>query len=141
MVQHGVPEGIGPHEGRELELMLAGEKPLAMFSDVVPSSFEWPDELFEPHVSSGDLIKKEFLTETPDGKHNIRYLYYALPDEVWRIEEAHALSLIHFEKFCEEAMESCIQMGHLLGYREEDIQTFVKWAIRGRTTRTQQESV
>lgn len=23
--------------------MLAGEKPLAMFSDIVPSGYEWPD--------------------------------------------------------------------------------------------------
>lgn len=33
-----IPEGIGPHEGKELELMLAGKKPLAMFSDVFPST-------------------------------------------------------------------------------------------------------
>jgi len=54
-----MPKEIGPHEGRELGLMLAGEKPLAMFSDIVPSSYEWPDALFEPYVSSGVLLKRD----------------------------------------------------------------------------------
>ena len=75
LVRHAIPEGIGPHEGRELELMLSGEKPLAMFSDVIASGFEWPDAEFQPHVSSGRLIKKEFLAQTPDGRHTLRTVF------------------------------------------------------------------
>ena len=32
---------VGPHEGRELELMLAGEKPLSMFVEPLDSTFEY----------------------------------------------------------------------------------------------------
>ena len=128
MIRPETPNGIGPHEGRELELMLAGKKPLAMFSDIVPSSYQWPDEQFEPYVASGALVKKEFLTETPDGRHKVRYLFFALPDEVWRIEEAYVLSCKHFDAWCQEAEEACIRLGRLLGYQEADIHAFALWS-------------
>jgi hypothetical protein len=122
-----LPHGIGPHEGRELDLMLSGEKPLAMFCDIVPSAYTWPDARFEPHVSSGRLVQKEMLTETPDGRYTVRHLYYALPHEAWRIDEAHALALMHFETWCDEAADVCAQLGRLLGYREDDIRRFIAW--------------
>ena len=121
-----MPKEIGPHEGRELGLMLTGVKPLAMFSDIVPSSYEWPDALFEPHVSSGVLLKKEFLTELAGG-HTVRHLFFALPKEAWRIEEAYALSLACFAPGSDEAYESCSQLGRLLGYGENEIQVFIQW--------------
>ena len=121
------PEGIGPHEGRELELMLAGEKPLAMFSDVIPSDYPWPDELFEPYVASGRLIKREHLTESQLEGYKVRYLYYALPDEVWRIERVHELNLMSFGGWCDAAADSCRETGRLLGYQEKDIEAFIYW--------------
>jgi hypothetical protein len=132
----GIPKEIGPHEGRGLELMLAGEKPLAMFSDIVPSSYRWPDAQFEPHVASRVLVKKEFLTKTPDGRHQVRYLFFALPNEAWRIDEAFALSRKHFDAWGDEAEEACVRLGRLLGYREEDIRAFALWSgrIKIRTT-------
>jgi hypothetical protein len=130
--QPALPDGIGPHEGRELDLMLTGEKPLAMFCDVVPSPYEWPDAAFEPHVMSGRFVKMDIITNTPDGKYQVRYLYFALPQEAWRIETAHALALKHFETWCPEATEACVRLGRLLGYREDDIQTFVQWSNRFR---------
>jgi len=122
-----IPKEIGPHEGRELELMLAGAKPLAMFADIVPSPYEWPDAAFEPHVAAGRLAKREFLTDRPDG-HIVRYLFYALPDEAWRIEEAYALSLRRFDEPCGEADECCAKLGRLLGYSEHEIEIFIRWA-------------
>lgn len=130
-----VPDGIGPHEGRELDLLLAGEKPLAMFSDVLSSDYVWPDERFAPFVSKGALVKREFITETADGRHKIRHLYFALPNEAWRIEAAHDLSCKHFPVWCDEAEEVCANLGRLLGYREEDIQTFLAWAGKERAAR------
>lgn len=123
-----LPKGIGPHDGRELELMLAGTKPLAMFSDLIPSNYEWPDAAFEPYVSSGALVKQEFLTNAQDGYHKVRHLYFALPKEAWRIERAHALSLLNFDIWCEEAEESCSLLGRLLGYSEKEIEAFINWA-------------
>jgi len=127
-----LPKEIGPHEGRELELMLAGVKPLAMFSDVIPSNYEWPDALFEPHVSSGVFVKREFLTDAKDGRRKVRHLYFALPEEAWRIEKAHALSLMSFDAWCEDAEESCVQLGRLLGYGEDEIEVFIRWASERR---------
>ncbi len=39
---------LGPHEGKELELMLAGEKPLALYFSFYPIPAE-----FEPYLASG----------------------------------------------------------------------------------------
>jgi hypothetical protein len=38
---------IGPHEGKELELMLAGKKHLAAFGDIIP------EKKFPPYVENG----------------------------------------------------------------------------------------
>jgi len=43
-----LPPGIGPHNDRELELMLAGTKPMAMFSDAVHVSAYFPRRRFRP---------------------------------------------------------------------------------------------
>src|SRR5690606_29233921 len=53
------PEGVGPHEDRELELMLAGTKPLAMFGDAVGSAQEAPEDAFAPYVADGAIIRRE----------------------------------------------------------------------------------
>ena len=53
------PEGpsVGPDAGRELELMMAGQKPLSMFLSVTDMD-EWPDEdTFDEVVAGGRLIK------------------------------------------------------------------------------------
>ncbi|MBL6945709.1 MAG: hypothetical protein ISR47_03630 [Rhodospirillales bacterium] len=131
-----IPQGVGPHEGRELELMLSGEKPLALFPDIVPSSYGWPDPLFEPYVVSGVLLKKEFFTKTADERHTVRHLYFALPHEAWRIDEAHSLSLKHFDAWCSEAEGISAQIGRLLGYSETEIQSFVNWARKSRELTT-----
>ncbi|NMM45223.1 hypothetical protein HH303_12085 [Rhodospirillaceae bacterium KN72] len=130
-----VPPEIGPHERRELELMLKGIKPLAMFADVVSPSFHWPDAKFEPHVRSGRIIKREYLKETLDGKYTFRELYYALPNEVWRIERAHELSNLHFDHWSEAVPKICAEMGKLLGYSDHEIAVFLEWSERKRMER------
>jgi len=54
-----IPNGVGPHEFRELELMLAGIKPLAMFFDVIPPTIELPEAEFEPSLKSGQIILRD----------------------------------------------------------------------------------
>ncbi|KAA5606457.1 hemin receptor [Roseospira marina] len=125
-----LPPGIGPHEGRELDLMLSGEKPLALFCDVVPSAFDWPDAQFAPHVAAGRIVAREFWTDGPDDAHRVRHLYYAQPDEAWRIERAHALVTASFDSWGPEAAAACADLGRLLGYREADIQAFLDWSDR-----------
>src|SRR5438128_1255759 len=85
-------DGTAPHEGRELELMLAGRKPLAMFVEIVPyESGIIPDEEFAPHVAAGRIVMREvFKTDlrlpasVRDGR--VRHVLYALPNEAWRID-------------------------------------------------------
>ena len=49
---------VGPNEGRELELMVAGVKPLSMFVEPIEPEFEYfPGEEFDRMASEGRLIK------------------------------------------------------------------------------------
>jgi hypothetical protein len=86
------PPEIGPHEGRELELMLAGKKPLAYFSELTRAvHFEWPDVKFDPYVRSGEIVKRDYLMiETIAGRQEeVRWVFFALPDQDWRIDAAY----------------------------------------------------
>ncbi len=125
-----IPEGIGPHELRELELMLAGEKPLAMFSDVVPSSFEWPEADFEPHVQAGTFIKREEILRHPDMLFPMRLVYYALPQEAWRIEKLHAINAEIHAGRRKSTNQDEFETGRLLGYSDEQVRVFLHWIRR-----------
>lgn len=120
-----LPPGIGPHEGRELELMLSGRKPLAMFYDVIPASFELPEADFAPHVAAGRIVMREEIYTSASTGDLSRYLYYALPAETWRIDVMHRLqAAFHQGRPTSEAIET--QIGRLLGYNQADIQAFLQ---------------
>jgi len=121
---------IGPHEGRELELMLAGKKPLAMFHDLLLADHEIPEEIipeekFKPYVDTGKIIR--YVEDVPTGKANdiIRYVLFSLPDETWRIQAYLWMTKEIFSgrRPADEASE--IFTGRLLGYSEEDISDFL----------------
>src|SRR4051794_16895636 len=84
------PAFIGPHEERELELMLAGTKPLSMFLQDVEFEFElFPEEDFDRAVAQGKLIKHvtmEMMTDHQGRDIELRRVFYALPGEEWRIK-------------------------------------------------------
>lgn len=73
-----LPPGIGPHEGRELALMLAGKKPLAMFNDDWPTDWEPPEIAFDPYVAEGRFVKNEMYVSM-DAYEDGRLRYYFLP--------------------------------------------------------------
>jgi hypothetical protein len=125
------PPEIGPHEERELELMLAGVKPLAYFSELTRADFEFPDAEFEPHVKTGRIIKRDILhIQTLLGQNEeIRSLYYALPGEEWRIDKAHANRLRGYQTRKKSDYDSR-EMGELLGYTKHEIDVFLKWSAR-----------
>jgi hypothetical protein len=82
---------IGPHDGRELELMLAGEKALAVFVEVVPPEAGLdlvPDTAFAPYVAAGRIVRVETLQPAPPPweRAQLRRVYFALADERWRID-------------------------------------------------------
>jgi hypothetical protein len=128
---------IGPHEGRELALMLAGRKPLAMFTEVLPAeSGLIPEDHFLPHVRAGRIVMREaFAPALPvaghPGKLRLRYVLYALPEEAWRIDAMLLLNKVYTRQGgWDEGLERLI--GCLLGYSEADIEAFVKQIARRR---------
>lgn len=128
------PEGIGPHEGRELELMLAGKKPLAMFYEavVLPVSDFYPEEDFMVHVESGALIRRDEIYQPRSGDIAGHYVYYALPSEVWRIDAIHELQLNFFSGRKNWTEDDEWTIGRLLGYSDQEISTFIEWTRNNR---------
>lgn len=119
-----LPPGIGPHEGRELELMLAGEKPLAMFSDV-DGWDGFPDADFAPHVAAGRIVMRETCRSDRMKGLAIRSLYYALPDEEWRIERMMEIERGFRDGGIRNRPALETEIGRLLGYSEADIRAFL----------------
>jgi hypothetical protein len=120
---------IGPHQGKELELMLAGTKKLALFHDALTadetiSEEIIPEKAFAPYVERGQIIRAAKDVHVSDGSI-IRYVCFALPGEEWRMQfclwlaEQRTLKLIPPDDACD------IIVGRLLGYSEEDIEHFL----------------
>jgi hypothetical protein len=121
---------IGPHEGRELELMLAGKKPLALFYDTIPECGVIPEQEFAPHVKSGKVVMSERIfhsseEDAPEAMPSVRVVLYAPPNETWRIDKVLGLM--------EKALfhrgwpndDDDVQLGRLLGYTEEEIGNYL----------------
>ena len=123
------PEGIGPHEGRELELMLAGKKPLAMFYEavVLPVSDFYPKEDFMPHVEAGTFIRRDEIYPSRHSDIPAHNVYYALAREAWRLEEIHQLQAGLFIDGKPWTAEDDRKIGQLLGYSESEIEAWLNW--------------
>lgn len=122
-----IPEGVGPHEGRELELMLSGDKPLACFSDVIPPSFDFPEEEFAPYVRQGKIKKAEFQYLYPEREIAVRKLFYARSGEEWRIDRLHEIYKAIFSGQRKSSDVDDREIGKLLGYNDNQIDVFLKW--------------
>ena len=110
------------HTNRELAMMLAGTKPLAMFYDREPSDNAWtiPEDAFAPHVASGRFVQRDlvWLDEGASrGPRGTRYVFYAVTVEAWRIDAYIALkTAASLSGDGGEALERL--EGALLGYAE-----------------------
>lgn len=118
------PSWMGPHEDRELALMLAGNKPLAMFGDAIQHRDLFPEADFAPHVATGAILRRETQFRSHHGIDMV-YVFFALPDEAWRLDEA--LEIIHRTRRDGQPTMAAddIAIGELLGYTESDIAAFV----------------
>lgn len=126
-MEHGitVPEGVGPHEGRECAMMLAGTKPLAMFCEVATHADYFPESDFAPHVASGRILRREELYWGAKARIMTRCVFYALPGHEWRMEAAHAIQKAIFTGDRQGTASDDVQLGRLLGYTEGEIAAFL----------------
>lgn len=120
---------IGPHEGIELSLMLEGKKPLAAFSDIVPSDGNipeeiMPEELFSPHVNAGKINRHSHQFHTQMG--TMKIVCFTLPGEDWRAQSYLFLREKLHKKEIDYTDTMDVIFGHLLGYSDTDIQEFIK---------------
>ena len=92
---------LGPHEGRELELLLSGEKPIAFFYEGLPDEFL-------PYLESGILKSRTKTTTT-------------------RLPNIQIENILIYK---DVAIELERRTGQLLGYREEDIEFYLQHLSR-----------
>jgi hypothetical protein len=124
------------HTGRELAMMLAQQKPLAVFCDAYPSvaTFEViPERAFEPHVAAGRIIKREAIfhsaPRSSGGRsRDSRFVLYSLPDQKWRIDAYLLLHTISLKSGWNEGFER--MQGTLLGYEEWQNDVFIEMMYR-----------
>jgi hypothetical protein len=124
------PPGVGPHELRELALMLAGTKPAAMFGEAIQFRDILPEDDFAPHVEAGRIIKREYYWDDKESGHSFVEIYYALPGEAWRIDALHELNHIAYDKVRQWTAEDDRETGRLLGYTEAEVDAFLEWTGR-----------
>src|SRR5882757_1028217 len=83
------PSFHGPHEGHELELMLAGGKHLCAFLEELGIEREtFPGRQFDLHVADGLFVKDVRVENwiSRDGEEiRSRSVLYATASEAWRI--------------------------------------------------------
>jgi hypothetical protein len=120
---------IGPHEGRELELMLKGRKPMAFFHDVLTeygiSEEIIPEKKFLPYLSAGKLIRLSAdIGDIKSGKL-IRCVCFAMPGEEWRARFLLWFKTEFFSRRMQYHPSHDVMIGKLLGYSDEDIQDFI----------------
>src|ERR1700739_185723 len=83
---------IGPHQGKELELMLAGKKHLAYFGDAIPLDGSpihediIPEQLFAPYVANGTIKRFEQQIMWALKNHPLHQVCFTTPGHEWRAE-------------------------------------------------------
>jgi hypothetical protein len=104
----------GPHEGKELNMMLAKDKPAAL---VDYDKYH----AFEPYVKDGTFISKSYTNRIGDHDWVV-----VLPGEENRIPRLIALLTAPIDNLSDEAMKLYhAKLGKLLGYTNEQIRKFI----------------
>lgn len=125
MPKRTVPRGVGPHNGRELELMLQGDKPMALFgAEPGMDAEDVGDTGFAPFVEEGRILKFTHI----DPKTSVEDRRYCLPTEEWRCKLSLLISRMcrsgeAFDIFTSNDLARL--EGTLLGHSKEDIEAFI----------------
>lgn len=130
------------HDGKELDLMLSGQKPLSLFYDNPDNSLKRSvsaEEIFDRYVDSGVFTKGELtLSGSIDPRTGrdakIRFIIYAAKGDEWRIP---AMILVLQTMQCttikpDEGLNRLI--GSLLGYTDDQNNEYIS---KGRYQRDQ----
>ena len=110
---------LGPHEECELELLLSGEKPIALFYDLLPTEFL-------EHLEQGTLsmLSKDIETSLPL-PFSIMLIYKDAP-----LANLNELVLCIEKSLKETQLEDRLELdrriGQLLGYSTQDIEFYIQ---------------
>jgi hypothetical protein len=118
------PPGVGPHDLRERDLLLAGEKPVAWFYDADWFVADiWAE--FAEDVAAGRLIAVMARYEKPP--HRLINLVVARPEEEEAMKAFFDLvdDLLRFRRKWTDEIDK--RIGRFLGYSESDIEAFLLW--------------
>ena len=121
---------IGPHQGKELELMLAGEKSLAVFHDIYTDGQDISEEIipetaFAPHVRNGNIKRFEKIITNKTNGDLVKFVCFSALGEEWRAHFYLWLEEQFFSKELEYKPLHAEIIGKLLGYDDVDIQDFL----------------
>jgi hypothetical protein len=131
MSKKAKPAFLGPHEDRELELMLSGKKPLSyFFVEVGTTRNIFAEAEFDVHVASGFLIKDDFIESFVSPEHgeptSARSILYATASEAWRIPAMRTVRDIYRRMGPGWRPDLERVVGSLLGYDSNDVEAFVE---------------
>lgn len=110
---------LGPHEGQELELLLSGKKPIALFYDLLPTEFV-------KHLERGTLtmLSKDIETSLPV-PFSIMLIYKDAS-----LADLNELVLCIEKSIKETQLEDRLaldrRIGQLLGYSVQDIEFYIQ---------------
>ena len=108
-----LPEGIGPHEGREFDLMRRGEKDVALFFEIEP-------EGLAAILDAGFQFMK-FLQFTHQGKEHFTHIVY---------RPSHKAQAIRLKKLVLAPKQGIDpvrehEIGAILGYTRSEVKAFI----------------
>jgi hypothetical protein len=76
---------LGCKFGQELELMILGKKPMAIFYRAVKDEFdETGGQPFGKYVASGKIIRSHFFVSNEGQNFKTFYVTFTVPGEEWR---------------------------------------------------------
>ena len=129
------PSFLGPHEGRELELMLEGKKCLSFFYFEVGVEREiFPESQFDLQVANGLLVKDERIEESisPETGEltSARSILYAAANEAWRIPAMRMIQDMYQRMGPGWRPDLERMKGALLGYDPQDVESFIENLVK-----------
>lgn len=117
---------LNPHQGRELEFMLSGQKPMAHFVAERNQSSLVGDEGFQPYVEAKRIKRYSRYVEHV----GVELRSYALPGQEWRAKLMNWVCSMPSEDAGRNSLAPVDRVrlsGFLLGYSDFDVEEFVRY--------------